>query len=58
MKARKRLISNQNTVYDFSAFKQINRTADDLTLTFESRFESGNLFLAQKVSDQEYNCLM
>jgi hypothetical protein len=46
MKARKRLISNQNTVYDFSAFKQINRTADDLTLTFESRFESGNLFLA------------
>ena len=25
---------------------------------FESRFESGNLFLAQKVSDQEYNCLM
>ena len=58
MKARKRLISNQNTVYDFSAFKQINRAADDLTLTFESRFESGNLFLAQKVSDQEYNCLM
>jgi|LauGreDrversion4_2_1035121.scaffolds.fasta_scaffold189702_3 hypothetical protein len=34
------------------------KSADDLTLAFESRFESGNLFLAQKVSDQEYNCLM
>ena len=25
---------------------------------FESRFESGNLYLATKVSDQEYDCLM
>lgn len=30
----------------------------DKTLLFESRFESGNLYLAQKVSDHEYNCLM
>ena len=30
----------------------------DKTLLFESRFESGNLYLAQKVSDTEYNCLM
>ena len=30
----------------------------DKTLLFESRFESGNLFLAQKVSDNEYNLLM
>ena len=31
---------------------------NDKTLIFESRFESGNLYLAQKVSDQEYNLLM
>ena len=31
---------------------------DDKTLIFESRFESGNLYLAQKVSDMEYNLLM
>ena len=31
---------------------------DDRTLIFESRFESGNLYLATKVSDQEYDCLM
>lgn len=30
----------------------------DKTLLFESRFESGNLYLAQKVSDTEYNLLM
>ena len=30
----------------------------DRTLLFESRFESGNLYLAQKVSDHEYNLLM
>lgn len=34
----------------------VDRT--DLTLLFESRFESGNLYLAQKVSDHEYNLLM
>jgi hypothetical protein len=27
-------------------------------LIFESKFESGNLFLAQKVSDGEYNLMM
>lgn len=30
----------------------------DRTLLFESKFESGNLYLAQKVSDSEYNLLM
>jgi len=35
---------------------QIDRS--DKTLLFESRFESGNLYLAQKVSDTEYNLLM
>ena len=30
----------------------------DKTLLFESKFESGNLYLAQKVSDNEYNLLM
>lgn len=35
-------------------------TADpsDKTLLFESKFESGNLYLAQKVTDNEYNLLM
>ena len=31
---------------------------DDKTLLFESRFESGNLYLATKVSEQEYDLLM
>ena len=31
---------------------------NDKTLLFESKFESGNLYLAQKVSDSEYNLLM
>lgn len=31
---------------------------NDKTLIFESRFESGNLYLAQKVNDNEYNLLM
>lgn len=31
---------------------------DDRTLLFESRFECGNLFLAQKVDDNEYNLMM
>lgn len=31
---------------------------EDKTLLFESRFESGNLFLAQKLSNNEYNLLM
>jgi len=30
----------------------------DPTLVFESRFESGNLFSALKVSDNEYNMLL
>ena len=30
----------------------------DKTLLFESRFESGNLYLAQKVNEFEYNLLM
>ena len=31
---------------------------EDKTLLFESRFESGNLYLATKVSEQEYDLLM
>lgn len=31
---------------------------DDLTLVFESRFESGNLGLAVKLSDSEYNLVL
>jgi hypothetical protein len=53
MQARKRLlIANEESGY------QQRRQQNDLTLQFESRFESGNLFLAQKLSDQEYNLLM
>ena len=36
----------------------VKQGPDDKTLLFESRFESGNLYLATKVSDQEYDCLM
>ena len=32
--------------------------AQDKTLVFESRFESGNLLLAAKVSDQEYKLII
>ena len=31
---------------------------NDRTLVFESRFESGNLAMAYKLSDQEYNCIL
>lgn len=31
---------------------------EDRTLVFESRFESGNLAMAYKISDQEYNCIL
>ena len=31
---------------------------DDRTLQFDSRFESGNLFTAMKVEEQEYDLLM
>ena len=34
------------------------KDSEDRTLLFESRFESGNLYLAQKVSEIEYNLLM
>lgn len=31
---------------------------EDLTLVFESRFESGNLVSAAKISDNEYDLLL
>ena len=36
----------------------LDASGSDSSLRFESRFESGNLFLAQKVSASEYNLLM
>lgn len=33
-------------------------SSEDKTLAFESRFESGNLNLAVKVSDNEYNLVL
>lgn len=48
---------NQNRqVLDSQVYKL--KDSDDQTLLFESRFESGNLYLAQKVSEIEYNLLM
>ena len=44
------------TLYDQNLYKLTG--PEDRTLMFESRFESGNLYLAQKVSDSEYNLLM
>jgi hypothetical protein len=58
IRARRRLLSNQTTDIENNCYQYYKKNAEDLTLSFESRFESGNLFLAQKVSDQEYNCLM
>lgn len=37
---------------------KLEDSSSDRTLIFESRFESGNLFLAQKVCDTEYNLMM
>ena len=53
-----RLRMNQpaKPVLDCQVYKL--KDAEDKTLLFESRFESGNLYLAQKVSDMEYNLLM
>jgi hypothetical protein len=34
------------------------RSANDRTLVFESRFESGNLQLVHKKSDEEYDCVL
>ena len=34
------------------------KNKEDKTLIFESRFESGNLSMASKVSDSEYNLLL
>lgn len=50
MQNRKQVKSDQN-VYKL-------QSPEDRTLLFESRFECGNLYLAQKVSDREYNLLM
>ena len=59
IRARKRLNqTGMNRDDQQSCFQHQIKSASDLTLRFDSRFESGNLFLAQKVSDFEYNCLM
>lgn len=36
----------------------IPNTQEDKTLVFESRFESGNLAMAYKLSDVEYNLVL
>lgn len=56
-KIRLRLMADLNKK-QLQGFQHQLQSAEDLTLLFESRFETGNLYLAQKVSDQEYNCLM
>ena len=39
-------------------YKQIQPDEQHTTLEFDSVFESGNLALAIKVSNTEYNCLL
>ena len=39
-------------------YKQIQPDEQQTTLEFDSVFESGNLALAIKVSNTEYNCLL
>ncbi len=46
--------SNQQ---DFTSY-YIPETREDTTLVFESRFESGNLLAAMKVSDAEYDLVL
>ena len=42
----------------FPFYKHLDETLKHNTLLFDSIFESGNLALAIKVSDKEYNCLL
>ena len=58
VRARKRLLQNQNINSDNLCFQRAKQSATDNTLLFESRFESGNLYMAQKVGEFEYNMLM
>lgn len=46
MKARKRILYNLQVNQDSSCYQQPRQSDDDLTLQFESRFESGNLYMA------------
>ena len=49
-------ISQKGIEGDSASYQLLDN--NDKTLLFESRFESGNLYLAQKVTDNEYNLLM
>jgi len=42
----------------FPFYKQLDSETLHNTLKFDSVFESGNLAIAIKVSDIEYNCLL
>lgn len=42
----------------FPYYKRLDDSNKHNTLRFDSLFESGNLALAIKVSDKEYNCLL
>lgn len=42
----------------FPYYKRLDDSKKHNTLRFDSLFESGNLALAIKVSDKEYNCLL
>jgi hypothetical protein len=39
-------------------YKNLSAEESEITLEFDSVFESGNLALALKVSDNEYNLLL
>jgi uncharacterized protein YpmB len=47
----KMILENDSATYQIT-------DSNDKTLLFESKFESGNLYIAQKISDSEYNLLM
>ena len=49
---------NEKASYSLKRAEDGRIDRSDKTLLFESKFESGNLYLAQKVSDTEYNLLM
>jgi hypothetical protein len=52
-----KILSNSIDENKLEPYYQL-KDEEDKTLIFESRFESGNLSMATKVSDNEYNLLL
>jgi hypothetical protein len=58
MKVRTALLKGMEPSKQANAPYFVPKSPEDKTLVFESRFESGNLCMAIKESDNEYNLLM